>query len=82
MVDTKEKDVFWGDKATTRGKLCVLWKAVHDSFLSLIILLREVPASLHVLLGPNITLTLPNGEGNDNPLQYSCLENPMDGGAW
>ena len=23
-----------------------------------------------------------NGEGNDNPLQYSCLENPMDGEAW
>ena len=22
------------------------------------------------------------GEGNGNPLQYSCLENPMDGGAW
>ena len=22
------------------------------------------------------------GEGNDNPLQYSCLENPMVGGAW
>ena len=22
------------------------------------------------------------GEGNDNPLQYSCLENSMDGGAW
>ena len=22
------------------------------------------------------------GEGNDNPLQYSCLGNPMDGGAW
>ena len=22
------------------------------------------------------------GEGNDNPLQCSCLENPMDGGAW
>ena len=21
-------------------------------------------------------------EGNDNPLQYSCLENPMDRGAW
>ena len=20
--------------------------------------------------------------GHDNPLQYSCLENPMDGGAW
>ena len=22
------------------------------------------------------------GEGNGNPLQYPCLENPMDGGAW
>ena len=24
----------------------------------------------------------PFGEGNGTPLQYSCLENPMDGGAW
>ena len=23
-----------------------------------------------------------SGGGNGNPLQYSCLENPMDGGAW
>ena len=23
-----------------------------------------------------------HGEGNGNPLQYSCLDNPMDGGAW
>ena len=22
------------------------------------------------------------GEGNGNPLQYSCLENPMNGGTW
>ena len=26
--------------------------------------------------------SLPIGEGNGTPLQYSCLENPMDGGAW
>ena len=26
--------------------------------------------------------TLQCGEGNGTPLQYSCLENPMDGGAW
>jgi len=25
---------------------------------------------------------LSSGEGNGTPLQYSCLENPMDGGAW
>ena len=27
-------------------------------------------------------LGLQNGEGNGTPLQHSCLENPMDGGAW
>ena len=27
-------------------------------------------------------LCLVKGEGNGTPLQYSCLENPMDGGAW
>ena len=27
-------------------------------------------------------LYLDNGEGNGIPLKYSCLENPMDGGAW
>ena len=27
-------------------------------------------------------LGIPSGEGNGNPLQYSCLENSMDGGAW
>ena len=25
---------------------------------------------------------VPSGEGNGNPLQCSCLENPRDGGAW
>ena len=24
----------------------------------------------------------PSGEGNGTPVQYSCLENPVDGGAW
>ena len=25
---------------------------------------------------------IPPGEGNGNPLQYFCLENPLDKGAW
>ena len=29
-----------------------------------------------------ILLSWIGGEGNGTPLQYSCLENPMDGGAW
>ena len=27
-------------------------------------------------------LAMKDGEGNGNPLQYSCLENPRDGGSW
>ena len=34
---------------------------------------------IHLLLGRKVMTNL---EGNENPLQYSCLENPMDGGAW
>ena len=40
-------------------------------------------------LGPSMLLQMAlflfhgeYGEGNGTPLQYSCLENPMDGGAW
>ena len=33
-------------------------------------------------LGSNPGLGKSPGEGNGNPLQYSCLENPMDRGAW
>ena len=29
-----------------------------------------------------LLITMPRGEGNGNPLQCSCLENPRDGGAW
>ena len=33
-----------------------------------------------LLVWPGVGLL--SGEGNGIPLQYSCLENPMDGGAW
>ena len=35
-----------------------------------------------VLVGETDTPQLDDGEGNGNPLQYSCLENPSDRGAW
>ena len=37
-----------------------------------------------LLLGRKVMTNLDSifGEGNGNPPQYSCLENPMDGGAW
>ena len=37
-----------------------------------------------LLLGRKVMTNLDSifGEGNGTPLRYSCLENPMDGGAW
>ena len=37
-----------------------------------------------LLLGRKVMTNLDSifGEGNGTPLQYSCLENPMDGGVW
>ena len=44
-------------------------------------MVRNLPAS-----GRDVGLSSGSGrftgEGNGNPLQYSCLENPMDRGAW
>ena len=38
--------------------------------------------SITNLMDTNLSKFQKVGEGNGNPLQYSCLENPMDGGAW
>ena len=45
---------------------------------------EQIPSGNHFIVLGDITinLTLISGEGNGTPLQYSCLENPMDGGAW
>ena len=40
---------------------------------------RHITSTLGLLLG---TLAPVLREGDGTPLQYSCLENPMDGGAW
>ena len=39
---------------------------------------------IYCLIGKNKlkVLRVNNGEGNGTPPQYSCLENPMDRGAW
>ena len=38
--------------------------------------------TLNLLLGKNEGPRLEHGEGPGTPLQYSCLETPIDGGAW
>ena len=71
-----------------------LQRVVHDwTHTDTCTILRENSAGLQ--MGCNISVTswifvsrvwcvlfCPSGEGNGNPLQYSCLENPRDGGAW
>ena len=37
---------------------------------------------MHILKVCNLFYIKYTGEGSGSPLQYSCLENPMDGGAW
>ena len=45
-------------------------------------MVKNLPAMQETYLGlvPGLERSL--GEGNGDPLQYSCLENPMDGGVW
>ena len=50
----------------------------------LALVVKNSPASVGDLrdMGSIPGLGRSPGEGNDNTLQYSCLENPMDRGAW
>ena len=46
------------------------------------LLFRRLPRAEAPFPRPTIKFNHVYGEGNGTPLQYSCLENPMDGGAW
>ena len=65
----------------------------HSSTLAWKIPWMEEPGRLHTVHGvaksrtrltdfPFFLSIVPFGEGNGNPLQCSCLENPVDRGAW
>ena len=45
---------------------------------------KNLPVNAGDLRDAGLTpgLVISPGGGNGNPRQYSCLENPMDGGAW
>ena len=42
----------------------------------------DKPYKQHKMKLINCLVYIYIGEGNGTPLQYSCLENPIDGGAW
>ena len=78
-METVSDFIFWGSKITADGDCS------HE-IKRLLLLGRKAMTHLDSIL-KNRDITLPTssqryGEGNGTPLQYSCLENPMDGGAW
>ena len=49
--------------------------------------IKDTKGTIHAKMGTimdrnGMALTEADGEGNGNPLQCSCLENPRDGRAW
>ena len=52
------------------------------SLLKLMSMELVMPSNHRILLGLHEVTHFSLGEGNGTPLQYSCLENPMDRGAW
>ena len=63
----------------------VVWSSIILIVLSIVDLQfqgRFVPVSLRPVLRIVAAYVMATGEGNGNPLQYPCLENPMGGGAW
>ena len=62
-------------------------KKLRLYFLSVIMLQVNFGASISFYVGQELITLIAriyyhsNGEGNGTPLQYSCLENPMEGGA-
>ena len=63
---------------------CILKFLSGDGASQVAVVVKNLPASAgearEVCLVPGSGRS--PGGGNGNPLQYSCLENPMDGGAW
>ena len=56
------------------------WEVARKCVFHRSLLFQEASKIQH--MESSAKLLCDTGEGNGTPLQYSCLENPMDGGAW
>ena len=67
----------------TKSDFCI-YEFLYGAFNGFKLMYHHLSLFLPVGIISLISLSLAplSGEGNGNPLQYSCLENPMDGGAW
>ena len=74
-----------GDLIGRRARLAALWlhlvsQILHRAAFNLSSC--SEPSAIPVVTAFATTFSSMLGEGNGNPLQYSCLANPMDRGAW
>ena len=80
--------MFWGHfnkRFLTQAHCCAVWdlkRALVFSICSLVAQTIKASAYNAGDLGLIPGLGRSPGEGNGSPLQYRCLENPMDRGAW
>ena len=65
---------------TSKGTFILLCLLMY--FCLLFIVCEFILLSGFLLFQLKYSLQYSIGEGNGTPLQYSCLENPMNGGAW
>ena len=82
--------IFVGSKITADGdcsygiKRCLLLGRKAMTKLDNILKSRDItlPTKVHIVKAVVFLIVMNGLEGSGTPLQYSCLENPMDGGAW
>ena len=62
----------------------IFFSLLNSAQNALYLYLSWLHINLHISISHRryLNTRLPFGEGNGTPLQHSCLENPMDGGAW
>ena len=88
-VETGSAFILGGSKITADGdcsheiKRCLLLGRKVMTKLDSIFKSRDITLPTKIrLVKAMVSSVVMYGEGNGTPLQYSCLETPMDGGAW
>ena len=70
------KTLIWEDSCTSAFMAALFTIAMEATEMSIDRWMDKENVVLYIYVEEDI------GEGNGTPLQYSCLENPVDGGAW
>ena len=84
-VRTEDETMEWFQIGKGVRQGCILSPCLFNFYAECIMRnarLDEAQAGIKIARRNINNLRYADGEGNGNRLQYSCLENPMDGGAW